>query len=72
MNGLGVALTNNDFIATRSAREPVECIRQGRAVSAPDNRSGLNMPPSGGNPSVREQNLYNIVAFLRTLEGNNQ
>ncbi len=72
ISGVGVGLTHNDFIVTHSERELVEFIIEGRTVGAPDNRSGLTMPPSGGNPSLSEQNLYDIVAFLRTLKGNSK
>jgi len=70
VNGVGVALTANTFIQTHSDQALVDFIEQGRAAGAPDNRSGVIMPPKGGNSSLTEQNLYDIVAFLRTLEGN--
>lgn len=70
VSGVGVALTANTFIQTHSDQALVDFIEQGRAADDADNRSGIIMPPKGGNPSLSEQNLYDIVAFLRTLEGN--
>lgn len=72
ISGLGAALTENPFITSHSDTELVAFLKAGRAVSDPDNRTGLFMPPMGGNPSLREQDMHNIVAFLRTLEGNNE
>jgi len=68
VDGLGVALAQNEFIQARSDEEVVAYIKAGRAADAPDNKSGLAMPPWGGNPSLTEPQLYDIVAFLRTLE----
>lgn len=70
MEGLGVALTQNEFIRGSSDEALVAYIIEGRTADAPENRSGIAMPAWGGNPSLTEQNLYDIVAFLHTLEGN--
>ena len=40
------------------------------AADDPENRSGLAMPAWGGNPALSEENLLDVVAFLRTLDGN--
>jgi len=63
-------LQDNEFIQTHSDGELVAYIIAGRAADAPDNRSGLVMPAWGGNSSLDEEQLYGIVAFLRTLDGN--
>jgi len=70
VDGLGVALAGNEFIRTQSDEELIAYIIAGRTADDPDNRNGLIMPPWGGNPSLTEQNLIDIVAYLRTLEGN--
>lgn len=70
IDGLGVALAQNDFINVRTDDELVTYIVAGRTTDDPENRSGFDMPAWGGNPSLTEQNLYDIVAYLRTLEGN--
>ena len=71
IDGLGVALTQNEYIQSHSDAELVAYIIEGRAADAPENRSGLAMPAWGGNPSLTQRNLTDIVAYLRTLEGNN-
>ncbi len=66
--GLGVSLTDNEFIKSHSDDELVAFIKAGRAASDPENKTGQVMPAWGGNPSLTEANLYDLVAFLRTLE----
>ncbi|MEM7535788.1 MAG: c-type cytochrome [Chloroflexota bacterium] len=70
MEGLGVALAGNEFVRTQSDDELVAYIIAGRTANDPDNRSGLVMPAWGGNPSLTEEDLVDIVAYLRTLDGN--
>lgn len=70
VDGVGVALDQSEFVRTQSDDELVAYIIAGRAADAADNRSGVAMPAWGGNPSLSEENLYDIVAFLRTLDRN--
>ncbi|PJF40777.1 MAG: hypothetical protein CUN55_12335, partial [Phototrophicales bacterium] len=46
----------------------VEMIINGRGVDDPMNTSGITMPAKGGNPNLTEEDIHNIVAYLRTLE----
>ena len=39
----------------------------GRPIGDPRNASGLPMPPRGGNPSLTDRHLGQIVTYLRTL-----
>lgn len=74
VSGLGVSLTNNDFVERLSDDELVAFIKVGRAADDPENKTGQVMPPWGGNPSLTESDLHDLVAFLRMLqqEGQNQ
>lgn len=65
---LGANLINNEFVASNSDAEMVEFITVGRAADDPANTVGVAMPPRGGNPLLTDQDLADIVAFLRTLE----
>ncbi len=65
---LGKDLTNSDFVKNQSDMELVEFIKIGRPASHPDNTTGVDMLPKGGNPALSEQQLYDIVAYIRTLE----
>lgn len=71
IEGVGVALAQNEYVQSHTDEELVDFIIEGRAADAPDNSSGLAMPAWGGNPSLTESNLVDIVAYLRTLDGNN-
>lgn len=45
----------------------LQFLLEGRLADHPDNTTGVAMPPKGGNPSLDDQALLDIVAFLRTL-----
>lgn len=70
ITGLGKDLTNNDFINGLSDAELVAFLAVGRPTSDPDNTTGVDMPPKGGNPSLSDEDLNDVAAFLRTLPGN--
>jgi mono/diheme cytochrome c family protein len=70
VDGAGVALAANAFVKQNDDAAIVDYIARGRAADAPDNRGGLAMPANGGNPSLKRQDLHDIVAYLRTLPGN--
>ncbi len=68
VKGLGPALTDNGFIQDQTDGELVEFIKEGRLRDAPDNETGLAMPPYGGNPRLTDDDLADIVLFLRTMQ----
>ncbi len=68
IEGLGKNLTKSSFIGGLSDDELVAFIKRGRPSSDPANTTGVDMPPKGGNPSLSDQDLYDIAAFLRTLQ----
>lgn len=65
--GLGKGLRNNSFIQSKTDAELVEFLKVGRPATDPLNITGVNMPPMGGDPSLTEEDLQNVVAFLRAL-----
>ena len=67
VRGLGKDMTHSDFIAEKTDEELVEFIKTGRPASDPLNTTGIDMPPKGGNPSLTEEDLYDIVAYIRTI-----
>ena len=67
--GLGASFYDSTFIQSHTDDELVEFIKEGRANDAPDNESGIAMPPYGGNTRLTDEDLSDIVAFLRTLQG---
>lgn len=65
---LGKDLTESEFVHGQSDQELLEFVKQGRPVSDPDNTTGIDMPPKGGNPALTDQEILDIIAYLRTLE----
>ena len=68
IDGLGKDLHNNDFTNSLTDPELIAFLEVGRPASDPDNTTGVDMPPKGGNPSLTDQDLQDIVAYLRTLQ----
>lgn len=64
---LGKDLTTSTFVAEKSDSEMVEFLKVGRPASDPANTVGVDMPPKGGNPALTEQDLADIVAYLRSI-----
>jgi disulfide bond formation protein DsbB len=70
-DGGGAANLGNSLIASALVQKGADAdiltmIRSGRDVNAPDNQSGLVMPPSGGRPDLSDADLLAIIEFLRT------
>ena len=56
-------MIHNEFIAGSTDQALVEFIKTGGVPGQP-----FVMLPKGGKPSLTDQNLYDIVAYLRTLQ----
>jgi len=67
VEGLGKDMTTSEFIAGKTDEELVEFIKVGRAPDDPLNTTGVAMLPKGGNPALSDEDLYDIVAYIRTL-----
>lgn len=68
MPKLGKNLHENQFIQSKTDDEMVKFIETGRPAWDPANTRGVDMPPRGGDPTLTENDIRNIVAFLRTLQ----
>lgn len=68
MPNLGKDMTISEFIAGSSDAELLAFVKVGRSVSDAANTTGVDMPPKGGNPVLSDQDLADIIAFIRTLE----
>lgn len=66
--GNGKALANNAFVQSLDDDGLLAFIQQGRAPSDPKNTTGIQMPPKGGNPAMTEDDLLDVIAYLRTLQ----
>lgn len=66
--GLGKDLTTSQFVKSQTDEQLVEFIKKGRDASDPANTTGVAMPPKGGDPSLTDDQLRAIVAYIRTLQ----
>ena len=67
VTGLGKDMTASEFIAEKSDAELADFIKVGRAPDDPLNTTGVLMPPKGGNPALSEEQLADIIAYIRTI-----
>lgn len=65
---LGKDLTTSAFAKGLSDEDLYKFVIKGRTASDPANTTGVDMPPRGGNPALTDQDLADIVAYIRTLE----
>lgn len=68
VEGLGGPLVPSAFIATRSDDELVAFIIEGRPIGHPDNITGVAMFPRGGNPALSDQDIADIVAYIKARQ----
>lgn len=67
ITGLGKDLTTSEWVGQQSDAQLVEFIKKGRDAGDPLNTTGVAMPPKGGNPAMSDQEIADIVAFLRSI-----
>jgi hypothetical protein len=67
--GLGKTLVGSEFVDSLHDPELVAFIAVGRTPSDPLNTTGMPMPGRGGNTSLTDEDLYAIVAYIRSLNG---
>jgi len=65
--GLGKDLTTSDWVASQSDADLLAMFKTGRPAADPLNTTGIDMPPKGGNPALTDDDLQNIVAYLRSI-----
>ncbi len=65
--GLGKDMTTSEFIADQSDAELLAFIKTGRAPTDPLNTTGVLMPPKGGNPALTDEQLMDIIAYIREI-----
>jgi mono/diheme cytochrome c family protein len=65
--GLALPLTTSTFAASLSDDALVAFLAVGRSASDPLNTTGILMPPRGGNSSLTDADLADVVAYLRSI-----
>lgn len=67
IEGLGKALDESPFVASKTDEELIAFIKSGRPIWDPQNTTGIDMPPKGGNPALSDEDLRKIVEYIRAL-----
>jgi disulfide bond formation protein DsbB len=65
--GLGKDLTTSEWVGQQTDAQLVEFLATGRPATHELNTTGVDMPPKGGNPALTDQDLTDIVAYLRSI-----
>jgi disulfide bond formation protein DsbB len=65
--GLGKDLTTSTWVAEQTDEQLIAFIKTGRPTGDPLNTTGVDMPPKGGNPAFTDDDLTDIVAYLRSI-----
>ncbi len=68
IEGLGKPFTTSAFLSEKSDEEMVKFIKVGRPAGDPLNTTGVDMPPKGGNPALTDEQIIDIIAYVRTLQ----
>ena len=68
MPGLGKDMTTSDFMAEQSDADLLAFLKVGRGTDDPLNTTGVAMPPKGGNPALTDDQLADLVAFMRQIQ----
>lgn len=68
MPGNGKTLVNNAFIQSLDDDGLLAFVKQGRSPGDPKNTTGIQMPPKGGNPAMSEDDILDVISYLRTLQ----
>lgn len=70
MEGMGKPLNTSEFIQGLSDKEFMTFIKTGRPIWDSMNTTGVDMPPKGGNPAITDEQLTQIIQYLRSLHEN--
>ena len=68
IEGLGKPFTTSEFLRERSDEEMIAFVKTGRPSGDPLNTTGIDMPPKGGNPALTDDQILDIIAYVRTLQ----
>lgn len=73
MNGqgvphLGADLQTNKHVAKSTDAQLESLIEHGVPATSPLNTSHVPMPPKGANPSLNQQDIHDIVLYIRELQ----
>jgi len=64
---LGKDLTTSEYVQDIDDDTLLILLKEGRPSGHELNTTGVDMPPKGGNPSLSDEDLVKIVAFVRSI-----
>ncbi len=68
MPNLGKDMTNSAFIKDSTDEALLTFIKVGRMPGDPLSSGMAAMPPKGGDPTLTDKQLMDIIAFMRTIQ----
>lgn len=66
--GNGKVLKSNEFVQSLNDDGLLAFLKKGRDPSDPKNTTGVGMPPKGGNPALSDDDLLDVISYVRTLQ----
>lgn len=66
IDGIGTPLAPSEFVARSSENEVATLTLVGTSKGDPDNTTGIDMPARGGNPSLSDQAIQDVAAYLKS------
>ena len=67
MDGLGVPFTTSTFVRDSTDKEIITMVKMGRPIWDAANTTGIDMPSKGGNPAMSDEELKEIIAYMRSI-----
>jgi len=67
MEGIGKPFTTSEFVKNSTDKEIMMLIKMGRPVWDAANTTGVDMPPKGGNPAISDDELNDIITYIRSI-----
>ena len=68
VENLGKNWIVSEFIKNSSDEELLAFIRAGRTIDDPMSAGKAPMPPSGGDPTLTDKDLQNVIVYMRSLQ----
>jgi disulfide bond formation protein DsbB len=69
VKNMGKDLVASPFVGGLGDAALVDFIKKGRGPTDPGNTTHVAMPPKGGNPALKDEQIRDIVAYIRSLRG---
>lgn len=68
LKGLGTDLVASTFVKENDDEALLAFVKRGRDPSDPANTTGVGMPAKGGNPALTDDDILDVIEYLRSLQ----